>query len=1685
MRLKRLLASVLAGAVIINATPVDVFASVKAGDSTGIAKEKEQIIVRMTELDSLLEDTGSGQYGLLYRLRVTLEYEMFTQFIAEYQGDYDFESADFYYDQCQGYVNTFNELYSSKSSSYRKLKLTTSSDNVASSIKTNIDKEVPAYIRSCCKALNKKYKQASTDSEKSKFYKTYGTYLMNLYKLILVYQNAPKTLNNLGINSVTDYQLTASTKKEIMDIAETYNDILAYGKLLATETSVSDSFEVDLSKEIVENFCNGKLNEECLLDFSENPEVSQAYLAILACSSVYTPFCSYVGSPEFSTALQDLISQEDEALVEDVLNLYNQSKSLCKPLYKRGVDESGNPYGVAELITLDEFIEDVQSGSVGSLCTIKGDFHYNTEAGAWIYSQYSYANDSNKTGVIQQSTVQGTDEDNTGSAGTSEATTEDPTTQSISKRESNIPFLSCTAYADEITSSSIGKTLKNVIFVGDDNVKALQDALLDQNDKIEENNVYFFSDSSSKKLNNEKSDLRKQIKEQLNKNKDEDFTVIICPTKKELKAAKKAKTPNTSGEEFAKLVNDISDSLGSNDNYNVILSSPLAVNGSAKLGKAGYDNAHVEDYMKGMESAKLSSKIHFCDVVTQHLDQNKKLKDFDLKTASGWKYTEDSMLDVACLWCETLEDLDVVDDSSDGEVAEAISSISDGLKELMEEAASVSFRDAIDDLSVALFSTDAISDESKMTSPVLLYGTKYSRAVDNMTTAILQNIISECVSIEKVENKGTRYLYVNPFGDIVTDDGLVIMPGVCNPILFNIEQASYNPYTVAFMNSYPSVLSRSYYFQITNSEDVGKYAFFANATEDTVTGCSVRMYQITDNKSVNKNTYKPVLSLNPVFSVESDSAEILQPEQFVFESVDKWKNSADALSMDFYEQRAIVLTESVTLDNKSVFPYVVTDDTDYKIALAIAKSMYNHLAYDEATGKYTNTGKLNDNYLIQNLILPECFGSNNTNGFAKDSLTEYENFVKNSNSRLTESVIQFSEPFLAKIMDVDGVIGIRSSYEDPILGTITRVLRENWELFGITVLLILVMIFIRRQQDLIRTIILLIFTGGAVYFMVFVAPVYLSILYNAAINNICENLSYEMVGIQAEINDATVENNLMIDSDGNYDSKSASITLYKAGTQQLSGFYASAGVTAAEVTGGNIRVQHPDSGTFFEGDSYKINLNTLFSTLQIVSDAKSVDGSYIHQIKAKKTVSNNVDYYTPFYNLVDNFITKLNTFAEVYQIPRSTMVYSDGKSKDNYLVYSYVHSLPFLTPGSYELVEQEDAAQFIKNYDDLLAENAQITDALQAAFGSNGDWLGCHTIFTQLTEDSKKTLWAQAMQQNGYYDKEWNPNEEKINDLIIYINRQTKKFVFNIEPQIGTLSDSTIIKLISLRALVAFTQEVSVFTNYLYPFSINYAEFTLEDVMSCIYTDSYLKYVSCDMNVAQYIAYEFGWVHLIVFDLVTLLTFLFISAINVLIPTLYVIMCVLIIMKLILFDNWQSTMKGYFKSALFIFAIFTIFDATLVGVTHFRGSSVGFYVLLGMTILVISVLITMLLAILHNFMDLGNGMYGSHMQMLTDKLHLTNAISNIVLNARTVSPRWRYPHRSPRSIIPQRRRYRKYDVNADVDDIYDGTESAVFSDLDPDASTAFSDLRPDVESVDSVSDLRDVDRGDVFSDLRE
>lgn len=114
-----------------------------------------------------------------------------------------------------------------------------------------------------------------------------------------------------------------------------------------------------------------------------------------------------------------------------------------------------------------------------------------------------------------------------------------------------------------------------------------------------------------------------------------------------------------------------------------------------------------------------------------------------------------------------------------------------------------------------------LTNEDQMTPSMFTWGTYENNRKIHMGTILLTNILKDVKNIEKLK-KENRGVFINCFGDIVTEDDLVIIPGASNPAFYN-DGAEYYPYTVAFLKHYPGLDPNSKIFKTQNSSQNDKY----------------------------------------------------------------------------------------------------------------------------------------------------------------------------------------------------------------------------------------------------------------------------------------------------------------------------------------------------------------------------------------------------------------------------------------------------------------------------------------------------------------------------------------------------------------------------------------------------------------------------------------------------------------------------------------------------------------------------------------------------------------------------------------------------------------------------------------------------------------------------------------------
>src|SRR5690606_36634060 len=110
----------------------------------------------------------------------------------------------------------------------------------------------------------------------------------------------------------------------------------------------------------------------------------------------------------------------------------------------------------------------------------------------------------------------------------------------------------------------------------------------------------------------------------------------------------------------------------------------------------------------------------------------------------------------------------------------------------------------------------------------------------------------------------------------------------------------------------------------------------------------------------------------------------------------------------------------------------------------------------------------------------------------------------------------------------------------------------------------------------------------------------------------------------------------------------------------------------------------------------------------------------------------------------DGFVDTLNRLLEVYVIPRYSVQYANGLYKDSFVVYNYLNSAPFLTPGQYTDSDE--------------SMTPEIVNALYYHFdneeynASSRDFLNLHRMLSNPTIAMQESLWWRSLVQNGFFE---------------------------------------------------------------------------------------------------------------------------------------------------------------------------------------------------------------------------------------------------------------------------------------------------------------------------------------------
>lgn len=1542
-RLKKGFAMLLLGITLSNTICSTILEPMTVKADVITDTSKQAIFSKCSLIEEQLATRSSGEYGLLKNMYYLMEYHQYVEFINNSNLGFTVEEKTFYNKQLLTEIKEFNDNFSKvgieeeeeednneansedaedKSESI-KLNFTsmTYSDGGGNAASVNvtqltIDNCITATFDYLDKILGEiqGYYDSATDEKKEAVINTNKTALKYAVFICEMYTTVETDLTDMSANSdgeTTAFSIENSSdnsavKNRISDLKAKYPDLMKAGSELADATSKTLSgITIDESALAIENFVNVTYSTEGGLSIPTKPKLKGAYLALLSASAIYTPFQSYAGSEEFLKSAKSLCADEETAT--QLIDLYNNTKNYRKPLYYRSIDDAGNPVGTATIVTLQDFLDLIQNGDSAAFVTITGNFALDQDRGNWVYTQDSSNSETIRTsGGTNKSTTQSTsssdsstegsstnDDNDTNTSGTIDDSNNTNSTDTGNESSTNEPeepeaSIGNPAYNDNTTASNRASDKyanTDSITEADENgqqvlVNTVYGASINTNTNTGSSNSVNTSTSGGSMFNI------------ITGNIDQASTTIsskpwsqICAYAKQIGSfSKMVRGSTVNGSELVNTLN-----YAKQDNL------PWTTE---------YETSDFQSQLNALNSNQLTKVATFVNAYFSGANFSSSNNSTD---PNGANSTEESSEQEAINRETSIDDTDVSADSTDSSV------------------------------NTSLNASEEITETTRMTAPVLIMGLNANRAYDNMTSVILNNIVNSISDLSSIENKDTRFVYINAFGDIVLDDNLVILPGIANPLLYN-DSAKYNPYTAAVMNSYPTVLKQTN-FELEDPSDVNSYLFFAQSdkenykaytntdTNDDTDPTDYYAYLTTSLKNVGQTQYS-ILPLDTEFELADgsyDTTNLLRYEC-------KTYSSESNLTANYV--CPYIIDTNVTVNDISVFPYVYKEDTGCVLAKVIANNAYTKLMVDKTSMEEINQGLLNDNWILENIILSGFDGTDAPDAYSQSALLQYKQFTENANSRLNTMIYNMCYSVNSYLSDTDGVLGINNSYTLPYVGDLLTFLRQNMIIICIAIVAIITLSYARRSRDLLKSFMVGTFSIFMVYLFIAVIPTFLPYVLNSVSNNTTAILASNIVATKAEQNGSSYDTKGETTRDGLFKVNTSSLTLYKYDLNDLDDVCKKFNISMNDITGGNCYVINDAAGTYLEADSLKINTDILFNTLPISGSYSNSDSGQIYQFESYKTASNNVDYYTPYYQFVDGFIDKLNTMISIYSMPRKTSTYVKGQSKDSFAVYNYVNSPMFLTPGHYEPDLDVDFQLSVgvdqEMLDTFYGNDKELTAALEAAFGDTNDWLGIAPIFTDLTDEAKTTLWATTMQQNGYYDISWNPDKEKINSLIEYINYQTKKFVIDMGDMTAELSDENLIKTIALRALLAFDQRVSQINSNLYPLYINYDELSLNDIMMCALTDNYTKFINMDLDLCNYLIETYGWFNLIAYTAMIIFMFLYVNIMKFIFPVLYILLGVLLLLKLLTYRDLNKLIKGYLKVTAILFVDFIVFVSIIV-----------------------------------------------------------------------------------------------------------------------------------------------------------
>jgi hypothetical protein len=860
----------------------------------------------------------------------------------------------------------------------------------------------------------------------------------------------------------------------------------------------------------------------------------------------------------------------------------------------------------------------------------------------------------------------------------------------------------------------------------------------------------------------------------------------------------------------------------------------------------------------------------------------------------------------------------------------------------------------------------------------------------SLTSFMIYNCLQDQMLRSYWEGRLTEQLYMDFLGNVLLYDGTVVVPAASNPVFTRTISSTegqsssvqedviagdtllYNPFTVAFWNSYPMFIGSEAVPSTMNKKDGNKLYFklyrdsdstidtretgvpltnLANISKFDKNNASIKIYPkgsddfsllyrvaIFDLKKNETNriasqdteAWSSFVDIFPYFATKEDTSfhKMTVYEQEV-------KTSDDVIAggtkvgyfggIGFWQENVYpigftpIVVETVNTHNPiMVFPYerhtgeieeINTTDSAFSAAEMIANNMYIFLTAGVVHDP--NTG------VYGNGTLREDFMTWNVMNCVFDGIyssTEYEK------SRVVNSILfQESTNIIGKFITylAQGVAKFGKSITgligiaplDSTSGlTLFYFIMTEYWGFVFFIGVILLLIIFMKTHSATKTLVSALILFGVGFIMLYLSPRILPFIISNPLSKLAGNISSQVALYRGE------QYGNLHSADMDYEI--ATLKLYDMSmvdAKELREIY-NYGNTSTFMTD-NLWL-NSEIGVFARGTEIRLNLRKYWQVDNFVSEWDSTSTPPHYKLKRIENRASQqfdlINYYTPLTIMEDGFTEKLNLFSSYYSSPRSTITYPDGFSKDSYIVYNYTRSYPFLA-----VLDQVQAQ--LPN----LADTGVIA-SLQAfkPYGDNMNlypWLVERDWYSWEGSGQEETLWLQTLYSNGYYDAI--DGKMRRQNLAEQVNLDVYDFMMSVSPQIGLISDENLIRATALQAAISFNTHVSRFGKMLYPRYISLDEFNVTDILTAAILPQSARYMYYDVDLMSNIAVEKGIFGLIIASF-TIVTAIAIAVINKYFLFLLYIFVLFIVIYLVFTNKSIAKACGVFiRGVLFALAL--------------------------------------------------------------------------------------------------------------------------------------------------------------------